>query len=477
MQFWNELEGRTIAGRYPLLRLVLSEGRTAWFATRSPSGPAILGLTEALTDAEEVTARLMAGQRLQHPNLVKIFEVGRVVMEPAEERTTLVYALMEHSDQNLADVLRDQALSRDELRQLADALVDALTEVHHRGLTHGRVEPGSVVAAGETIKLRSDCLQTGGGSRAADVAGLGGTLFQAFFRAKAASPDDPQINRAPAPFAEIIRNSLSGRWTLAQVAMALKPPANAIPPDAATLAEAGQATGAAGASASAPASSPAAPPAKEKTARIAPAAPTGIAPAAELTAEQRPAPAPVRAPAMPASVSRPLPGDHPEEGMGPRRARVAMIAGVAAILLAIVIWLLARPSPKPAGSATAVSPATLPAAKPAGHSVANWKVLPGDALPAPSRPGPPAVASENIWRVVVYTFDRKDPAERRAEEIRSQHADLQASVLTQAGPRPHYLIVIGGAMNRTQAAKLRDKAAAMGLPADAYVQNFPARAR
>ena len=68
MQFWNELEGQTIDGRYPLRRLVRSEGRSAWFETETgepQSAPATISLTEALTDADEVIARLQAAQNLK----------------------------------------------------------------------------------------------------------------------------------------------------------------------------------------------------------------------------------------------------------------------------------------------------------------------------------------------------------------------------------------------------------------------------
>ena len=108
MQFWNELEGQEIEGLYPLRRLVRSEGRSAWFETETgepQSLPATISLTEALTDADEVVARLHAAQNLNNPNLVGITKVGQTSLD----NTIFVYAVMEQIEQSLSDVLQIQA--------------------------------------------------------------------------------------------------------------------------------------------------------------------------------------------------------------------------------------------------------------------------------------------------------------------------------------------------------------------------------
>src|ERR1700733_10252249 len=137
MQFWNELEGRTIDGVYPLRRLVRSEGRHAWFETETTepeAGPATISLTEAATDADEVLERLHAAQQLKHPNLVTITKVGQVRVDT----TLVIYAVMEHIEQSLSDVLQVQALSPEEGREVAEALVSSLTAIHQQGMSHGR---------------------------------------------------------------------------------------------------------------------------------------------------------------------------------------------------------------------------------------------------------------------------------------------------------------------------------------------------
>src|ERR1700678_1629204 len=197
MQFWNELEGQTIDGRYPLRRLVRSEGRSAWFETETgepQSAPATISLTEALTDVDEVIPRLQAAQNLKQSNLVSIIKVGQDRLD----NTQVVYAVMEHIEQSLSDVLQSQALSPEEGREVAEALVSSLTAIHQQGMSHGRVEAASVLATEDTVKLRSDCLHTNPAGQADDVAAIGTTLFHAFTQRKALSATDAQINRIPA---------------------------------------------------------------------------------------------------------------------------------------------------------------------------------------------------------------------------------------------------------------------------------------
>ncbi len=72
--------------------------------------------------------------------------------------------------------------------------------------------------------------------------------------------------------------------------------------------------------------------------------------------------------------------------------------------------------------------------------------------------------------MVAYTYKGKTKAEAMVAEISSKHPDLGAEVFpTRSGV---YLVTVGGAMDRDEAAKMRDKAQRQGLPADTYVQNF-----
>ena len=447
MQFWNELEGRTIDGVYPLRRLVRSEGRHAWFETETgepEAGPATISLTEAATDADEVLERLQAAQQLKHPNLVTITKVGQVRVDT----TLVIYAVMEHIEQSLSDVLQSQALSPEEGREVAEALVSSLTAIHQQGMSHGRVEAASVLATEDTVKLRSDCLHTNPAGQADDVAAIGTTLFHAFTQRKALSATDAQINRIPAPFAEIIRNSFGRRWTLAQISNALKPVlpvASVIPQPAA-----------------------AAPP---------PPAPPPVAVKAPVSTPPPPAYRPA-APEVPSR--RTLRSDEDEEPV--KQKPWLLYGGLGVVLLAIIGWLLLRPHSVQAPVETPTQ-ATAPAPAPPAPAIATAK--PPVARPPAAKPSPSAGASaarsaaatapadgRTVWRVVAYTYRGQTKASDMVAKISGKHSDLDAEVFSPPGRGTVYLVTVGGAMDHDAAVKMRNKAQREGLPADSYVQNF-----
>ena len=464
MQFWNELEGRTIDGVYPLRRLVRSEGRHAWFETEAAepeTGPATISLTEAATDADEVLERLRAAQQLKHPNLVTITKVGQVRVDT----TLVIYAVMEHIEQSLSDVLQMQALSPEEGREVAEALVSSLTAIHQQGMSHGRVEAASVLATEETVKLRSDCLHTTAAGQADDVAAIGPTLFHAFTQRKALTATDAQINRIPAPFGEIIRNSFARRWTLAQISNALKPvvpAASVIPPPAVPAPPP-----------AVPAPPPAAPP-PPAAASPQPAPPVAKAPVS-------PPPPPSRPVVPPAPLRKTLVSDEDET---PAQRKPLLIYGaLGVVLLAIIGWLLLRPhsapapaeAPNPPAEATAPAPAPPVPTPPAVSTVKRPAAKPSPSAPAMAARSAAATVpadGRTVWRVVAYTYRGQTKAADMVAKISDKHSDLDAEVFNPPGRGGIYLVTLGGAMDRDAAMKMRNKAQREGLPADTYVQNF-----
>jgi hypothetical protein len=471
MQFWNELEGRTIDGLYPLRRLVRSEGRHAWFETEitePQAGPATISLTEALTDADEIIERLQAAQQLKHPNLVTITKVGQTRVDT----TLVIYAVMEPIEQSLSDVLQTQALSPEEGREVAEALVGSLTAIHQRGMSHGRVEAASVLATENTVKLRSDCLHLTTAGQADDVAAIGTTLFHAFTQRKALTATDAQINRIPAPFAEIIRNSFARRWTLPQISNALKPVlpvASAIPPPAA----------------------PPAPPAPVKAPPVAPSpqpepvavkVPVSTPPPSPPSPPPPPAPPPPRPAAAVAPLATAVIREEDGDLKETKRKPWLSYGAVGAALVLILGWLLLRPhsTPAPAPAEAPNPPAQTaapaePPPPPAASKPSAAKTVPSAPAikPRGAASAAPAVPADGrtIWRVVVYTYRGQTKATDMVAKINEKHSDLSPEVFA-AGKGGVYLVIVGGAMDHDAAVKMRNKAEREGLPADTYVQNF-----
>ena len=75
------------------------------------------------------------------------------------DETSLVYAVMEPVDANLGEILSERRLTELETKQIATSLLAALEALHSNGFVHEHVVPENVLAVGEVIKLRSDCIR------------------------------------------------------------------------------------------------------------------------------------------------------------------------------------------------------------------------------------------------------------------------------------------------------------------------------
>lgn len=211
MMLWGDYEGRRLEDRWLLGRLVRPEGRRAWFEAIGPDGvPVMLSVTEALNDEDELMERLRAASQIHHPNVVAIREF---VISHLDD-IPVVVAEMEMTDENLADVLRDRTLNTAEGRQVLDAVLAALGAMHAHGLVHKHVDAVSVVAIGETIKMRSDCLQMDssafGAAAADDVRWAARMATHAVTGKFPAGDNDPVLQLLPESMARAVRRALSG---------------------------------------------------------------------------------------------------------------------------------------------------------------------------------------------------------------------------------------------------------------------------
>ena len=434
MQLWNEYEGRIVADQFPLKKLLEPEGRSAFFSTTNGSGaPAVIRLIEAHFDEPEILARWSEVAKVDQPNLIKLKKFGQTTLD----ETALLYAVMEPADASLADILKERPLTTQETRQIATSLVPALEALHANNLVHEHVEAANVLAVGEVVKLRSDCIREApegaeaAEAKARDVRGLAILLLQALTLRRNLTPG----TTLPAPFHEIVTNGLSGAWGLPQIAAALAPAA---------------------------------------------AAPTQSVPSVPSPASRESKAVPESTPYTPSPVSEPTPRvavpvtatdeDHP------RRVLPWTTIAAALILALFIGWHFLHKSPAPIpnlatmpSSQTSQPVSTVSAATAPRPSNATTSVEPRASVG-------PADGPRTQWRVVAYTYNHQIQAQDKVAQILSKHAALNPEVFAPKGHAP-YLVTVGGSMDHDAAMAFRRKARAEGLPRDTYAQNFPANAR
>lgn len=509
MMLWTDLEGRTLHGRWRLGKLVRPEGRTAWFAGTDVEGkPVMVSITEALNDEDELLERFQAAGAIRHPHVVAIRE-SRISQI---DETPVVVAAMEMTEENLSDVLRERALSPGETRQVLDAVLAGLAAIHAHGLVHGRIEAASVLATGDTIKLRSECVHLGGSALASGIAEdarcVGRLIAQAITRRTPSGENDPVLQLLPEPLARAARRALSGNATANELAAlvgtrlelvseaprpaareAVREPVREAKVDAGW--ESSRETDRIDPYSKTAPKGPMTPevvvPEKEAADRVAAAkkaaAEKNIA-AARVVAMRGPrerAESDVDS-AVPTSADRetmsaaemteahtlpsqreipwesPLVMEDDEEETHRRPSAPYVVAAAVAVVL-VTIFTLYGILHHEAAAPKAVAPtATHPAPAPVRTA-------------APSRPVAAPAASGPGWRVIVYTYSREADARRKAEAITSAHPDLRASAFHPRANGP-YLVALGGVMSRQDAIAMRAKALAMGMPRDTYARNY-----
>ena len=156
---------------------------------------------------------------------------------------------MEYAEDNLAQILPHRALSPEEVRDLLEPALDALTFVHGQSLIHGRLKPSNVMAAQDQLKLSSDSLfrtgdpsgslapsskydapevATGNILPASDAWSLGMTLMEALTQRLPAveGMTEPLPETVPAPFMGIahccLRRDPQRRCTVSDIATRLQ---------------------------------------------------------------------------------------------------------------------------------------------------------------------------------------------------------------------------------------------------------------
>jgi hypothetical protein len=492
MQLWTDYEGVTIDGVFPLRKLLMPEGRSAFFSTAGANGePTVVRLIECHFDEQEILARWRCVEALSHPNFLKFERFGQTELDGRP----VVYAVFEKVDANLAEVLDRGILTVEDAAQLASSLVAALDVLHIHGFIHEHIQPSNIFAVSSVVKLRSDCIreapegEEGRAAKQRDVHDLATVLLQAL--TQRSSVEGIPDSALPPPFGQIIRNGLDSTWELKNIQAALTRHFGSNQPATPKSVAAAPATTAADAAvAGQKAPSAAAKPSTRPDEQI------------SLPLDRNPQDrnAPYARAATPKDTwdrkdtrdrkdtwnrkdtwdGKDRGGDAPGFSLRSRWIGV----GIGALLLLLCTWALTHAW---SGHRHAAAPAAA-VSQPAVLQPAVSQPTPQSATQSPKQivtsPAPQPVAADvpgvNLpasagpradWRVIAYTYNRRPDAEKKVSDLAHTHPELQPVVFTPSGHAP-YLVSIGGVMDRDAAHALARRSRSLELPHDMYAQNY-----
>jgi serine/threonine-protein kinase PknG len=251
VEFWKYWEGRVVDKAYPLLRCLGCGANSAVFLTEFAGEKgrraAIRLILASPSGAENQLSRWQRAAKLSHPNLLRLLTSGRCQLDD----TSLLYLVMEYTEEDLSQVLPERALTPEEATPTLEPVINALRYVHRQGFVHGRLKPSNIMAVEDKVKISSDGLRRAGenGVRAAapdphdapeiaktgispagDVWSLGVTLVEVLTQHSpewrgAGQQDLILPESVPEALADVARHCLKpdpkDRWSLDQIASRL----------------------------------------------------------------------------------------------------------------------------------------------------------------------------------------------------------------------------------------------------------------
>ena len=158
----KEWERRIVNGVYPLRRFLGRSNHSVVFLTEckaqnvAQAAIKILPANPALTEAQLAHWRRVA--TLSHPHLIRLLDAGRCQLGGHN----FLFVVMDHAEQNLAQILPGRPLTPDEVRDLLPATLDALSYLHGKNLVQGGLKPPNFLVVDDQLKLASDTIRPAG---------------------------------------------------------------------------------------------------------------------------------------------------------------------------------------------------------------------------------------------------------------------------------------------------------------------------
>jgi serine/threonine protein kinase len=460
---WNELEAVSLDGRYWLKVCLTSSADDAWYLTRfdTDRDAAVRVMAGDSPTAERQLEMWKRAIDLEHPHLTRMFDAGRTEVDGQP----LIYAVCEYPDDVLATALTERPLSPSEARQVLEAVRQALGYLHGKHLVHTAVDTAHILAFGDEVKLPSDTIQPAGAEHTTsdDMRALGVLIHQMLTRDVPREDAETDYSFLPRPFGAIVNHTLTPdpakRWTTRELENHLNPP-----PPKPVVVEKPMEERPAPASIDKLVERPA-----RAEERVAVDAERTNPPVVTLPPPHRRTDAPVdrglplkwvpvaglaAAAALGAVLLR-----HPDQGNAPEKATKPAVTAPA-------------PAAKTTPKTTPTPPPAAPAARPS---------IPDERKPSPVSPqsrdrlesadARPSTGAP-IWRVVAYTYNRRQQAESKAKSLNERRSAWKAEVFSPKGDRAPYFVSLGGRMTLAEAERVQKDARSKGLPRDTFVRNF-----
>lgn len=166
--------GDLLADRYSLAAHINddSSGRQVWrgmdvllnrpvtVVLRIPGGP----------EAEEMLAAAVAASRVNHPNIVGVYD--------AVDQGDCAYVVREWVEgQSLRDAIGASPLAVDHVTEILQCVSAAVAAVHATGVAHGNIHPGTVLLSSDDRAVLADPRADATATQVGDVRALGATLY------------------------------------------------------------------------------------------------------------------------------------------------------------------------------------------------------------------------------------------------------------------------------------------------------------
>jgi TonB family protein len=255
-EVWTKWESLVINGVYPLRRFLSRSNHSVVFLTEAPgdypsAAIKLIPADPALAEAQLARWRIVIA--LSHPHLLRLLDAGRCQLGGHQ----FLFAVMEHAEQTLAQLLPQRALTPDEMKEMLPPTLDVLSYLHQKNLVHGGLKPPNILVVNDQLKLASDSIRHAGQSAASmaeqsvyappeakdgkissagDIWALGVTMVEALTQTAPTSLDERSGSASfpaslPPEFAGIVRRCLSrnpaARPTIAELEAEFKIPASA----------------------------------------------------------------------------------------------------------------------------------------------------------------------------------------------------------------------------------------------------------